>query len=268
MVGWRAKARYGSRRREDAVETILIIGDVEGRADQLTAVADPLLGDAGTVVIQVGNLIDRGPDSSGVLAIVRERMAGRPQWIQLVGNHELQYLGGGRFWQDPVTAADADLLRSWWLCEQVRIAAAVRNADGDDLLVTHAGLTFNAWHALGEPVTATTAAELLNTRPDELIWAQDGPLWAQSRQVYESWLAAPVAAPFGQVHGHSSIVEYQGRTWVCSSRVRLRSTVDWAARHTVTRISGNRFIGVDPEHGCHGAAQWAPLILTDAEFLA
>jgi hypothetical protein len=172
-------------------------------------------------------------------------MAGAPRWIQLVGNHELQYLGGGRFWQDPIAAADAELLRSWWLCERVQIAAAVRTADGADLLVTHAGLTF-----------------------DELIRAQDGPLWAESRQVYDSWLAAPVAAPFGQVHGHSSVVDYQGRSWMCASRIRQRCTVDRAARHKVTRISGHHFIGVDPKHGHHGAAQWAPLVLTNAEILA
>jgi hypothetical protein len=248
--------------------TVLIIGDVGGCADQLAAAVGPVLGDDGTVVIQVGDLIDRGPDSAGVLAMVRDRMDGVPRWIQLVGNHELQYLGGGRFWQDPIVAADADLLRSWWLRERVRIAAAVRTADGDDLLITHAGLTYDAWCALGEPVTATTAAELLNTRPDELIWASDGPLWAESWQVCESWLAAPVAAPFGQVHGHSSIVDFRSRSWACGSRIRQRSTVDWTARHTVTRISGSRFIGVDPRHGRHGAEQWAPLVLTDAEVLA
>lgn len=247
--------------------TVLIIGDVGGCARQLAAAVDPVIGNVDTVVIQVGDLIDRGPDTTGVLAIVRDRIAGTPRWIQLVGNHELQYLGGGRFWQDPVAAADADLLRSWWLCERVQIAAAVRTADGDDLLVTHAGLTFDAWRRLGEPVTAATAAELLNTRPDELIWAHDGPLWAESPQVYESWLVAPVAAPFGQVHGHSSIVDFQRRSWMCGSRIRHRSTVDWVARHTVTRISGRRFIGVDPRHGRHGAAQWAPLALTNAEIL-
>jgi Calcineurin-like phosphoesterase len=250
------------------VATVLIIGDVGGCAEQLAAAVDPLLGDPGAVVIQVGDLIDRGPDSSGVLGMVGDRLAGAPRWIQLVGNHELQYLGGGRFWQDPVAAADAELLRSWWLCERVQIAAAVRTADGADLLVTHAGLTFDAWCALGEPVMASTAAQLLNTRPDELLWAQDGPLWAQSRQVYESWLAAPVAAPFGQVHGHSCVVDYQARSWMCASRIRQRCTVDWAARHTVTRISGHQFIGVDPQHGGHGAAQWAPLVLTNAEILA
>ena len=248
--------------------TVLIIGDVGGCAVQLAAAVDPVLDEDGTVVIQVGDLIDRGPDTAGVLAIVRDRLDRTPRWIQLVGNHELQYLGGGRFWQDPIAAADADLLRSWWLRERVRVAAAVRTAGGDELLVTHAGLTFDAWRTLGEPVTAATAAELLNTRPDALIWALDGPLWAASWQVYESWLAAPVAVPFGQVHGHSSIVDFQRRLWVCGSRIRQRCSVDWVARHTVTRIRGSQFIGVDPKHGRHGAPQWAPLVLPDAEVLA
>ena len=248
--------------------TVLIIGDVGGCADQLAAAVGPVLGDDATTVIQVGDLIDRGPDTAGVLAFVRDRLGGSPRWIQLVGNHELQYLGGGRFWQDPIAAADAELLRSWWLRERVQVAAAVRTAEGDELLVTHARLTFDGWRTLGSPVTAATAAELLNTRPDELVWSLDGPLWAECRQVYESWLAAPVAAPFGQVHGHSSIVNFDRRQWTCGSRIRQRSEVDWDARHTVTRISGTRFVGVDPRHGRNGAARWEPLLLPDAEVLA
>lgn len=148
-----------------------------------------------------------GPARGGDPARVRTRLR-RLARIQLVGDHELQCLGGGRFWKDPAVAADADLVRSWWLGERVRLAAALRTADGDDLLVTHAGLAFGAWRALGEPVAAATAAELLNTRPEELVWARDGPLWARTRRVYESWLAAPVAPPFGQVHGQSSIVDF------------------------------------------------------------
>jgi hypothetical protein len=55
---------------------------------------------------------------------------------------------------------------------------------------------------------------------------------------------------------------------VCEERVRQRSTVDWTARHTTTRIHGARFIGVDPRHGRYGAPQWAPLTLADAVLLA
>jgi hypothetical protein len=41
---------------------------------------------------------------------------------------------------------------------------------GDDLLVTHAGLTLACWQELGEPMTAAAAARLLNQRPTRLLW--------------------------------------------------------------------------------------------------
>jgi hypothetical protein len=43
--------------------------------------------------------------------------------------------------------------------------------------------------------------------------------------------------------------------------------VDWSARHTFTRISGVRFVGVDPKHGRTGAPQWSPLVLEQATLL-
>jgi len=48
--------------------------------------------------------------------------------------------------------------------------------------------------------------------------------------------------PFGQVHGHSSIVDFRRGQWVCPERIRYRSTVDWDARHTTTRVHGARFV--------------------------
>jgi hypothetical protein len=249
--------------------TILVVGDVGGCSDELAKAVAPILDDAGTVVIQVGDLVDRGPDSSGVLAIVDNRLrhAGR-RWVQLIGNHEAQYLGAARFWRQSLSPADVHLLRTWWLRDRVRVAAAIRLAHGEEFLLTHAGLTFEAWRELGEPVTAATAADLLNTRPEPLLWAYDGPLWADATTVYASWQQAPHPPPFGQIHGHSSIVSYRHEAWLCDERTRQRSTVDWVARHTVTRISGARFIGVDPKHGRNGAASWAPLVLEDAEILA
>ena len=74
--------------------------------------------------------------------------------------------------------------------------------------------------------------------------------------------------PFGQVHGHSSIVDFRRGQWVCPERIRYRSTVDWDARHTTTRISGARFIAVDPKHGRAGAPAWAPLAFDGATLLA
>ncbi|MFC7483767.1 metallophosphoesterase [Luedemannella flava] len=239
---------------------IAIIGDVGGCADQLAAAIRPLVDDEDTIVIQVGDLVDRGPDSAGVLALVRERLDNAPhRWVQLIGNHEAQYLGGTAFWPHQLDPDDADLLHGWWLKERLRVAAAVRTADGEEFLVTHAGLTVEAWQDLGAPVTAGTAADLLNTRPDDLLWHFRGPLWAEAGpHVYQSWLQPDRPVPFGQIHGHSTIVNYRHGTWLCDERVRQRTTVAWAARHTFTRMGGSRFIAVDPKHGTTGAPTWSP----------
>src|SRR5262245_59987501 len=93
---------------------------------------------------------------------------------------------------------DAGRLRRWWGEERMHVAAAVRTADGDEILLTHAGLTVDAWRRLGEPMTATTAALLLNERPEPLIWlchgfttdTTYGPLWAEAGpELYEPWMS-------------------------------------------------------------------------------
>jgi hypothetical protein len=248
------------------VARIVVVGDVGGCLRQLAARVAGLTDDEETVVVQVGDLVDRGPDSTGVLAFVAERLAAAPaRWIQLIGNHESQYLGGDPFWPEVLAESDAALLRRWWLREEIRVAAALRTAEGEEILLSHAALTRDAWHELGAPVTAGTAADLLNTRPEELLWHDRGPLWAEAGpDVYESWLRAPEPPPFSQLHGHSTVVDFRRRSWLCGERIRQRTTVDWSARHTFTRIGAARFIGVDPKHGRAGAPEWAPLIFENA----
>jgi hypothetical protein len=152
----------------------------------------------------------------------------------------------------------------------------VRTADGDDFLITHAGLTVGAWRELGVPDNASTAAGLLNDRPPSLLFRGSqsvvdrtaGPFWADAGwELYEPWLRFAAEGgfiPFGQIHGHSSIVRYVDRSWRCPGRVRERATVDWDARHTRFRAGGRVFLGVDPKHGHDGAAHWSPLVLDDA----
>jgi hypothetical protein len=229
-------------------------------------------------VVQVGDLIDRGPDSGGALKIVHDLMdshAGR--WIQLAGNHEAQYLDGGEiFWPEPLAGDDFFQIREWWSDRRLDVAAAVRTSDDEDFLITHAGLTVGAWQELGVPHSAATAARWLNDRPESLLWRGGhtvldptaGPFWAEAGwELYEPWLRFAAEGgfiPFGQVHGHSSIVRYADRTWRCPGRVRERANVDWEARHTRFRAGGRAFIGVDPKHGRNGALQWSPLVLDDA----
>jgi len=282
------------------VGRVAVIGDVGGHADllrdalhRLGAEGDTARLPEGLTVIQVGDLVDRGPDSTGVLDLVGRYLEEQPdQWIQLAGNHEAQYLPGGTpFWRERLADGDARRLRAWWADGRLRIAAAVRttagdargagasqrSTDGDDVLLTHAGLTVDAWRALGEPPTATAAARLLNERPEPLIWLGDGltaggvagPLWAEAGwELYEPWMhfyAAGGFVPFDQTHGHSSVVRFAERMWRCPGRVRLRATVDWEARHTRVRIGGRTFTGVDPKHGRTGAQRWQPLVLEGAQ---
>jgi hypothetical protein len=257
---------------------IAVIGDVGGHPDQLRraltalgATDDRLPSDL--TVIQVGDLVDRGPDSSGVVSLVAGYLDRQPaQWIQLAGNHDAQYVpGGSLFWPEVLEPAMARLLSSWWTEGLMRMATAVRTSSGEEYLVTHAGLTVGCWEQLGEPMTASSAALLLN---DGAIPASqfDGPLWADAgAEVYEPWMAHYAAGgfvPYGQIHGHSSIVRYTDRSWRRHGRVRHRATVDWSARHTRVRIGGRTFIGVDPKHGREGAAEWQPLVLDDAEIPA
>jgi hypothetical protein len=250
------------------VTAVVIVGDVGGCAEQLAEALRPWVGVPDAVVIQVGDLVDRGPDSPGVLRLVERWLGGSaPRWVQLVGNHEAPYLGAEPFWPEQLAVEDAALLERWWLTERMRVAAAVRSADGEEFLVTHAGLTVSAWRELGEPVTASTAAELLNTRPEALLFSYGGPLWAEAHAVYGSWLDERLPLPFSQVHGHSAVVDFSRRVWLCEDRVRRRSEVDWEARRTVTRFAGGGFVAVDPKHGRYGADRWAPLVLAGARLL-
>ncbi|MBF9132302.1 metallophosphoesterase [Plantactinospora sp. S1510] len=267
---------------------VVVVGDVGGHPGQLRDALSSLGADVdrhhlpeGMTVVQVGDLVDRGPDSRAVLAIVRGYLENQPErWIQLVGNHESQYLpGGAEFWPERLDDADADLLRSWWAEGRLRVAVAIRTADGDDLLVTHAGLTVGAWRELAEPPTAAIAARLLNERPQPLIFRGGefgvdraaGPFWAEAGwELHEPWLefyAGGGFVPFGQVHGHSQPVRFADRTWRCPGRVRQRATVDWSARHVRVRVGGRVFTAIDPKHGRTGAAEWTPLILDGAELL-
>jgi hypothetical protein len=283
---------------EVGVTTIAVIGDIGGHRTHLRQAiaalgtspltttllsgADPPEIPADLTIVQVGDLIDRGPDSPGVLRDVDWYLRHQPdQWIQLIGNHETQYLPGRpRFWHEHLPPEDAKLLRGWWESGTMGVAAGVLAEAGEEMLITHAGLTCHAWWELGHPTSAAQAASWLNGRPEPLIWQSRmiaidryaGPIWAEAGwELYLPWLEYDQQGglvPFHQAHGHSSIVQYQRRGWRAPGRVQRRASVDWSARLTQVRIGGRIFHGVDPKHDYQGAAQWKPLLLPGATLLA
>jgi serine/threonine protein phosphatase 1 len=73
------------------------VGDVHGRADLFAALIAAVDSDdakratADTTVVLLGDLVDRGPDSAGVVALARDWQARRPLRA-LMGNHEEMFL--------------------------------------------------------------------------------------------------------------------------------------------------------------------------------
>jgi hypothetical protein len=279
------------------VTRVAIIGDVGGHQHSLRAALVGLGADPNTLrlppdlsVVQVGDLVHRGPDSQGVLDLVQRALTEQPaQWIQLVGNHEAQYLpGGSRFhWPAPLAPADADRVRAWWAAGLTRVAVAVHCAAYGDMLVCHAGLTVPLWRELGRPASARRAAALLNglsRDPDSPLWrtgmrlgggaprVDAGPLWAEAGwELRAPWLERAAhgrGTPFGQVHGHCALLDDGFTRWQCPEPVARISTLDPAVRHTWTPVGGYPFVAIDPRHGSTAVTNWAPLVLTDATVLS
>lgn len=256
----------------------VVIGDVGGHADPLRQVLrrlgiDPDTGSvpADLTVVQVGDLIHRGPESEAVVEVVDRLLRhGEGRWVQLVGNHGAQYLRHPAFqWRDWISSEAADTLRGWWATGDSKAAWVVPSADGD-LLVTHAGLTEEFWRKdLDSPGTAVEAAERLNemaSHGDNALFRggvmltgrtnlRAGPLWAEvGREVLPSW--DEVDMPFGQVHGHSSLYDWRAGRWRVGAEVAQRTMLDRDAGHEVTWAHGAWVVGVDPDHSDVPAAAW------------
>ena len=267
---------------------VAVIGDVGGQADSLRAelarlgAADggdgPLPEDL--VVVQVGDLVHRGPDSEDVIALVDRHLRLQPaQWVQLVGNHEAHYLRPPRFrWSTPLSRAAASTVRRWWV-EGLLHAAAVVALDGEDLLVTHAGLTASYWRRiLGAPRSAFAAAAqleaLLRHDDDRLFRAgvvlspgtpveDAGPLWASaSSELLPGWLDQPL--PFSQIHGHSSLVDWNTLQPAATPEIMRLTSIDLGAKHETSVLPGGRIIGVDPGHGSQAQDHWQAWLSTTA----
>lgn len=262
---------------------IAVIGDVGGHAmplrDELTRLGarpDGRLPED-LLVIQVGDLIHRGPDSAQVLDLVEHYLSTQPgQWIQLIGNHEAHYLRPPVFrWPDTLGRRHTRILNRWWRSGAAIVAAAVETAD-ESFLVTHAGITAEFWTTIGGPPTAAEAARRINdlarTGADTVFRAgiflhgtsvpSAGPLWADTAtELLPGW--ADRRLPFSQIHGHNSITTWRGHhTPMPPTGIDALVTIDHAAKHETVHLEGGRLIGVDPDHRDTPTTPWQALVLT------
>lgn len=92
------------------------IGDIHGQLALLKAAhariaADQAIHGPGTIV-HIGDLVDRGPDSPGVIDHLMAGHARGEDWVTLLGNHDRMFAGFLRdpAWHDPRLRADANYL--------------------------------------------------------------------------------------------------------------------------------------------------------------
>jgi hypothetical protein len=95
-----------------------------------------------------------------------------------------------------------------------------------------------------------------------------GPLWASAPdELLPSWIASSAPAPFHQVHGHSSTID-----WVTGRRYghpdfAIEVIEDPVLRHATATIEGRSIIGIDPGHGRRPVKSWGPLVFRNARVL-
>jgi serine/threonine protein phosphatase 1 len=85
---------------------IIAIGDIHGCSAALAAVVEAVAPCRPDTLVFLGDYIDRGPDSRGVLELLL-RLAGRCRLVPLLGNHEEMLLAA---------LADRTALRGWLSC--------------------------------------------------------------------------------------------------------------------------------------------------------
>jgi hypothetical protein len=271
---------------------IAVIGDVGGHAWALRRCLQEIGADTATgtvpddlLIVQVGDLVHKGPDSAGVVALVDRMMAGSPdQWVQLIGNHEAQEgLGGPAFWDESLSPGLRSDLRRWVDSNQARVAVALDTVEYGPVLVTHAGLTRHKWVAIGRPDEPDGAAAILNKEfaaDPELAFAAGemlgvkprlpvGVAWASPRELLTSWDMEHL--PFSQIHGHASPRRWSSDTWAegLPRRTTVRATADRHKRHSdFPWPGGEHLLCVDPGFGADAAPVPLVPLMVNGEVLA
>lgn len=120
--------RSGPAASIPAGSRVYAIGDIHGRLDLLDQLWTQILADAapgppGVMVVFLGDYVDRGPDSKGVIDfLLNARLNGLPP-LCLRGNHDqaiLDFLADGNFWRSWEDFGAPDTLESYGVTPPIR----------------------------------------------------------------------------------------------------------------------------------------------------
>jgi len=264
---------------------LALFGDVQGWCHRLESALEQLGVDCDTgklpedlEVIQVGDLVHKGPDSIGTLALVDRVLSGSPgRWHQLMGNHEAQYFGADHFWNKEIPPYAQDDLYRWRESGQLDIAVALDTEQLGPVFVSHAGMTYETFLRLGSPATPLDAVAAINAdvaargyadalQPGEMLGGQSrnaSVIWASSSEVITSWDGKK--PPFSMVHGHTNPYYWPKKIWPenIPTRPRPRALHDPHSHHVhFVYTKGLQIVAIDPSYSSKTAAiPLVPLIL-------
>jgi serine/threonine protein phosphatase 1 len=227
------------------VGTILYaIGDIHGRTDLLERLLDGIAADVQrqalprSLVVYLGDYVDRGPDSAGVIDLLLDEAPPGLEPVHLLGNHErmmLDFLGNisvGAMWLRnggdatlrsygiDCAADEADPQRLQELQAALRQSLPVRHLEFLRALpLTHVEGDYFFVHAGVRPGVA-----LADQREEDMIWIR-GP-----------FLSSTLDHGKIVVHGHTIAPEPQVRT----NRIGIDTGAWYTDRLTALALDGER----------------------------
>jgi serine/threonine protein phosphatase 1 len=193
---------------------VYAIGDVHGRRDLLAELLDIIIADSiardpvdYVRLVMLGDLVDRGADSAGVVDMVITMVNRLPGTICLMGNHEEMFLlalRGDPYGLNHFRRLGRETLQSYGVDGKI-----IDEGDGDELFKAMSGLVPRAHRDFmsGLPSSAVIGDYLFvhaGIRPGVPLEEQAG---RDLRWIRGDFLNSRVAHPHMVVHGHS-ITEY------------------------------------------------------------
>jgi len=188
---------------------LYVVGDVHGCLPALRRLLDRLEPGASDLVVFVGDLVRKGPDSKGVLDLVRQR----ENFLTVRGNNEQKLIDGSE--SLPRLAAE-DLA----FVESIPVTIG-----WEGVLVTHGGVDPRV------PLADHSAADLLTTRSLAPDGGYERPFW------FEEYRGGPRV-----FFGHTVLSE----PFVTEGAVGLDTGCVHGGRLTAFDVSAGELVSVDP----------------------
>ncbi|BCL70177.1 serine/threonine protein phosphatase [Vibrio nigripulchritudo] len=186
-------------------QRVFVIGDIHGKLDHLKHTLDAIEFDSlNDLLISVGDLIDRGPQSIETLEFYHQT----PWFLSIAGNHELMMSNALSVWDlEDKTSEQRRLIEVW--CK-----------NGGDWSLTQPRATLeklvNIVNQMPSAITCTLPdgrkVGISHAQPHSLVWEEmqnwqgdmmDNPRWIWGRTRIQGQPSEPVSGVDFTIHGHT-----------------------------------------------------------------